>query len=858
LRFNCLFAMFQLKYLPILALLLLPSCVLAGILKGKITDEKGERLPFATVYIEGTTTGVNANGNGDYELTVGPGLYKVICQYVGYKQTIFNLSVTGPETITHNFVLSAQHLSISEVVIRSDAEDGAYEIIRNAIARRDFHLNQVRSLQTDIYLKGSIKSRKMPKKFMGQKTTDETDIVDSVGRGVLFLSEEDATYYAQGDKRKTVIHSVHESGNPGGLGFSRFPKVITFYENDVNIFGRESRGFISPVSDQALTYYTYKLEGQFVEQGETVYKIKVTPKRAYEPCFSGTIYITDKDWAIHSLKLALVKQSGMDIVDTLVVDQLFLPLEQDIRVIKSQVLYFTVNLLGFDITASGVTVYNNQKVNQPIADSVFADRVTNAYDKTANKIDTSYWKDHRPIPLEQDESKDFTAKDSLRLKISSLGFIDSMRRKGNKLKLPGLLISGYTWVGPGKTNSISTNSVLLGLSADNLVNFNTVEGFNLAPKLTWRHMIDTGKYLVGESAVRYGFSNRHFNAIGRLYYIAQDRTFLNRNWAVGIEGGKYVFQYNPDDPVLPWFNTYSALFYRINDLKLYERYDATAYLGRNYGNGLTWYIKPSYQQRLPLQNTTTYSFFKGDLGGYKSNEPVYLLENATAWGKNDAALVTASVSYKPGFTYTQFPDYKVANGSRWPRFTLTYEKGIPGILNSVSDFDKWRFSVQDAVSMKLLGNLDYNLAVGGFLNSTYVSAPDLMQLFGNRGIGYASPYLMSFQFAQFYEFSNKQPVYGEAHLEYHLRGLLSNKIPLLRQARYYLLFGGNAFYAGNNYYYTEAFAGIDNIGYKLARVLRIDFVQSWDSYRGRNSGIRFGINLPGLTTVQGHPMHGEW
>jgi hypothetical protein len=101
-----------------------------------------------------------------------------------------------------------------------------------------------------------------------------------------------------------------------------------------------------------------------------------------------------------------------------------------------------------------------------------------------------------------------------------------------------------------------------------------------------------------------------------------------------------------------------------------------------------------------------------------------------------------------------------------------------------------------------------------------------MQITGNRGIGYAATYLDGFQFAQYYEFSNKEPLYGEAHVEYHLKGLLSNKLPLLRQARWYLLFGGNAFYASSSDYYSEAFVGIDNICYKVARFLRIDFVQS--------------------------------
>ncbi len=360
--------------------------------------------------------------------------------------------------------------------------------------------------------------------------------------------------------------------------------------------------------------------------------------------------------------------------------------------------------------------------------------------------------------------------------------------------------------------------------------------------------------------MRYGFSNAHFNATARLYYITHERAFPSSSWTYGLEGGKYVFQYDPDNPVSQWLNSLYALLYRENDLKIYERRDATAYIARNYGTGLSWYFKASYQQRIPLDNTTNYSFIPGDYGGFKTNTPANLIQQATITGKNDAALLQASVSYKPGYTYTQFPDYKVANSSssRWPRFTLTYQKGIPGIFNSVADFDRWRFTIQNNLNLKLFGVLNYNCSAGGFLNSRAVAIPDLMHLYGDRGIGIASPYLQSFQFAQYYEFSNKVSLYGEGHLEYHLNGLISNKIPLLRQARWYLLFGGNAFYAGQNNYYSEAFAGIDNIGYKLVRPLRIDYIQSWDSNNGRNSGIRFSINMNGFSTARNYPMHGEW
>jgi len=204
------------------------------------------------------------------------------------------------------------------------------------------------------------------------------------------------------------------------------------------------------------------------------------------------------------------------------------------------------------------------------------------------------------------------------------------------------------------------------------------------------------------------------------------------------------------------------------------------------------------------------------------------------------------MSYQPGYMYVQYPEY-LYGFSDWPVFTITYDKGIPGLLSSKTDFDKWRFSIEDDVKLKLLGSLEYNIAVGGFLNNKYVALPDLMHLYGNRGVGFASAYLHSFQFAQYYDWSNDEPFYTELHIEYGMLGLLSNKIPLLRQARWYFVAGTNTFYANTNDYYTEAYIGIDNLGYKLARILRIDFVQSWDSRMGRNSGIRFGIKPAGAS-----------
>lgn len=832
LRFYCLFV-----------ISLLPVVVYAGVLKGKVTDAKGEPLPFSIVYIEGTTNGTTTNADALYQLALPEGKYKVVCQYIGYRQQVFNLSIGREETVTHNFALQEQNMEMKAVVVKANREDPAYAIIRKAIKKRKTHLEQVKSFQSSIYLKGVLRSRNLSGNFMGvslngsEATASKKEMgMDSVGRGVLYLCEEEADYYAKDGKDRTVIRSVRESGNPNGFGMSKMPPIITFYENNVAMMADISpRGFVSPISDNALHYYKYKYEGEFREGGYTIDKITVIPRRDYEPLLQGTIYIIEDDWAIHSLDLLATTKSNLELLDTLRFQQTHLKLKKDTWVVKNQVLYPTIKILMFDISGYFATVYEKQKVNEPVPDSLFNSKTESVYDKTANKKDTAYWTANRPIPLEQDETKDYNFKDSMRTVQNDPVRADSLRRKGNKFKPMSLLIGGVGYSGKEYKFSIRTNA----LFDFNLVNFNSVEGLNVAPKFSWRYRVDTGKTLTGNIAARYGFSNTHFNLLGRVVYTENSRDWIGRSWKVGVEGGKYLYQYNPGSTLSQFFNTYTTLLEARNYMKLYERWGGALFFERKFGNGLSLSARADYQHRLPVNNTTTYSWAKDAPSKMTSNYPAEL--SWITWKEHTAALVDLMVSYRPGYTYTQYPDYKVANSSDWPLFTLGYTKGLPGIFGSSSDFDKWKLGIEDDMSLKLMGSISYKLYAGGFLNKKSVSIPDAMHLADNQ-LALAAPYLQSFQLAAYYRYSNTAKLYGELHLEYSLKGLLTNKIPLLRQAKWYMVAGTNTFYAGQNNYYTEVFAGIDNLGYKWYRFLRLDVVQGWDAAGRSFTGLRIGIN----------------
>jgi len=250
----------------------------------------------------------------------------------------------------------------------------------------------------------------------------------------------------------------------------------------------------------------------------------VHPKRVHEPLFAGVLYIVDEEWAIHSLNLAATKKSNIEFLDTLRIQQVYLPMSVDMWVIKQQVLYPTIKIFGFDFTGNFVTVYNNQKINQPIVDSLFKERVVSSYDQTANKVDTSYWIENRPLPLLDEEQRDYAFKDSLTRKYDDPFRRDSIRKRQNRFRPFSFLLDGYTFRAKENKFFFQTNSL-----TSNLANYNTVEGLNVALKLNGNFRLDSTRSLSGAIVGRYGFSNLHYNSMGRLIYFNRAKNWRGKN-----------------------------------------------------------------------------------------------------------------------------------------------------------------------------------------------------------------------------------------------------------------------------------------------------------------------------------------
>lgn len=836
-QLNCMrkFLLTPLIFFPVIS-------AFAGRISGTVKNDKGEALPYASILVKGTTIGTTANNNGVYFLDLDPGTYTIVCQFVGYARQEQSIRVERTAIIL-DFTLLLQQTTMKEVIVRANAEDPAYEIIRNAIKKRPEHLEPLDSFTVEAYIKTLIKTRKLPKKIFGQKIEekDRQEMgVDSAGKGIIHLSESlTKVAYKKPAKIKLEVLSGRESGS-GGYGFN-FPTFINFYNNNVTVITSQMnpRGFVSPIADGALNYYRYKYLGTFWEDGKEINRIQVIARRKFEPLFNGIISITEGDWRIHSLELLLTKEYTLQILDTLRIKQIQVPVTRNVWQTKDQVVYFTFNMFGIDATGNFLNVYNKYET-EPVFGRRYFNNVVVAYDTTINKKSKAYWDSIRPVQLEPEEVKDYKIKDSARQfrrdSVWTKAYIDSMRKSQGKITVMKVLWNGFTRNNyhPKRPFSWTWEPLLKQIS------YNTVEGLVVNAQASFRMYSPGLKRNINFTPhVRYGFSNTHLNAWASL-----SLTRRNFNWQEGggtinrvnwtMSGGKRVTQFNRESPITPLMNSGYTLFNRRNYMKIYENYFGELVLNKRFDNDLRITGRILYEDRLPIDNTSDFSIFKDKDKIFTPNYPFEKIEEQ--FTRHQALVASAEIQYQPGQRYIQYPRNKVAIGSKYPTFALGYTMGMDNLLGSDVQFSKWKFSMWDDMNFKLRGLLKYRLSIGGFIDDSKVPIQDYQHFNGNQLI-FASKYLNSFQIAPYYRNSTTASFYAVGHLEHHFNGLLTNKIPLFRRLNWHLVAGSNAFFVNRDNNYVEIFAGLENI----FKIVRVDVVGSYLNGKQGQFGVRIGL-----------------
>ena len=795
------------------------------IVTGSITDATGKKLAHASVLIKGTTRGVTANADAKFSLSLLPGSYTIVCNYVGFEAVEKKIKIVpGQDTLLLPFVLSKQVYLLNDVVVNSKGEDPAYGIIRKAIKKRPDYLNEIKKFSAEVYIKGQLVLNDYPKSFFGKSLAPGN--FDTVKNRILFLSETVSDYYVDvPNKERIEVKSSKVSGRSNGFGLSN-PQIISFYQNNIDLAnGLNPRGFVSPIADGALGFYNYKFEGSFYENGIEISRIRVLPKRKYEPLFTGIINIIENEWRIHSVQLSLFKEQQMQLLDTLLIEQIYVPTKQG-WVIKNQVIYPKGKFFGFAFSGSFVQVYDQFNLAPQYGKKFFGNTFLKYLD-SSNKKSSAYWDSIRPVPLGIAEAKDYAKKDSLEKIRQNPKYLDSLDRIRNKFKLSGFLLTGQTINKQSKKTRIQFDALI------GSINFNTVEGYNatFSPRWTKRY---TGRNSVSvEPSLRYGFSNTRLQPSATVRYNFGKKYFNN----IGVSFGRKMFQFNNDIAIPESQNTIQAILYERNFLKLYEAQYVNIGYGAGLGSGLNFRVNFQYQNRLALPNLTKPLIFVDHINrSYSPNTPSPASNDP--FEKHQAATLTGVLTWQPGGKYIELPEQKIGVGSKAPTFTLTYKKGISNLLGSDIDYSKWSLNVSDDLPLGLGGTFQYRASMGGFINANKLFAPDLQHYFGNQAY-VTIEHLKGFQLLPYYQFSNQSRFYSTVFAEYHLNGLLTNKIPGFRKFNWFLVGGVSYLHVNNKVDYTEAIIGIENI----FKVMRVDLINGYQKGEPTRTGVRITVPI---------------
>ncbi len=830
---------------------------------GRVLDEQGQPLPFATIYVTQLQTGTTTNEQGFFSLQLAAGTWELVFQYLGYQPVAKTLTV-GQEPLDLTITLQPEALVLSGVEITARAEDPAYAIMRKAIAKSKYHLQQLDSMQAQVYIKGS--GRLIESPFFVRKKLAEEGIDSTFNFVTESISE---ISYQRPNTYKQRVLSVRTSGsdnNTSPLGYL----TGSFYQPEI-------AGAISPLSPRAFAYYRFEYLGTFTDRQYAVSKIKVTPRSQGDDVFSGVISIVEDYWSIYNLDLTTT-HLGI----TYRIEQIYNPVQENVWLPVSHRFFITGSVFGFAFeyeylaTVSDYRIWLNpdlprdivvidEKTQKALADSLaknksyatneeklasgkpvtrkelrklireyekeerqasaepqVAENYSYQVDSTAYRADSAWWAQVRPVPLSEREIRGYHKLDSLAK--AERQDQDSLQNGKGGFSV-GSIFTGHTFL-LGNNDRLRYYSPFLNL------NFNTVEGYNTLLRLRYRHNFTLDKMLEITPEVRYGFNRARVPAKGEVAYYYKKGTL--REGKIALAGGRYVWQLNPDNPIQPFVNSLTSLLNKNNYMKLYEGgFVRVAYLGKLRDNlGLNLVL--DWQERTALFNTTNHTWIKQSKE-YTPNNPANAELDSTVFPYHRALTATLSLHYRPWQKYRIHNGRKSVIRSSSPEFSFTYRKGVPAAWGN-TDFDLLELGVQHSLRVGVRGSLHYHLTAGRFVQSRQLYFPDFRHFAGNEAPFLPANPTGSYRLLSYYNFSTGRQ-YLSALTYYDFRKFLFTQIPVLRMTGVRELVFANYLTTPAAGHYVEAGYGIDN----LFRILRVEAAVSWLNGRYNGFGIKVGI-----------------
>ena len=757
----------------------------SGVVIDSLTNKPME---YIAVYIEKTSTGCVTNYNGEFFLSDDSGKNILVVSAFGYKTR--HIALKPGKNLGLTIKMQEESIRLESAIVKPKREkyrkkeNPAVELIRNVIANKDknrieskeyfrSNLHEKLTLSLEDYTPDFEKKKKL--RFL----KEHIDTSEITGKPILTFSirEKISDYYYRKSPKteKTVQKAVRHEGidqeldRNGGLT-STLDQLFT----GVDIFDNEiafiANRFVSPISSTlATSYYKYYIMDTVKVDNVPCIDLAFVPFNSQSFGFTGRLYITtDGNFSVKKVQLNFPSSSNVNWIDNLRIDQEFQLTDQGLWALKREDSY--VNLTVFEGT-QGIFAHQTRSFDNFVTgDPTLAKNPAYKIDGStkvlpgAKKHDEEYWKNNRIATLSNREV--------------AISKVTEDLRKNTNITFWTRALDAFVseWIPTAKSKEFSKFDIGPILS---LVSWDYIEGWRVrAGGMTTANLNDRW---FANGYLAYGFKDRKIKGSVELTHSFNKKDYHKNEKPLNNLSLSYTYDLFSSETIgeqhdiVTSFKSGNAVKYQyIQKIKLnYEK----QWLNSLRTN--TWIENLSY---------TPATEFTPD--GLPANGTLfYRLQGAT--NPRDyitnfkASEIGASIRWAPGEKVFNAVSQRANIDKDTPIFTLTHKIGTAGYAggewnfgstNNSYFYNSTTLEIFKRFRISIAGFLDAKITAGKIWNQ--VPYPLLMLPASNQSFAYRRE---TFHTMNALEFVTDQ--YVQANLTWHMKGLILNRIPLLKKLK---------------------------------------------------------------------------
>ena len=860
-------------------------------ISGLISDSDGKPIPYTNVYVPQLNRGTTSNADGLFELRLPEGTWAVEFRNISYNTVAKTVQVTD-QTIDLPVRMDIRTYRIGEIRVTASGEDPAWYVMRRAIAMAPYYRNQVSESHYSVYLRGSAVFRKIPKLVKKQfekeglklntayslesQSRVDFQLPDKVSQKV--VAQRTSGMNNGSDPMPMIMSNLYNSSGYGAI--SPFDKLaLKVYDFKlVGMFGDQGR-MVNRIQ------VTPKRKGNDLFTGEinitegfwSLHSADLTIEQPMAKIRMKQIYgpVGNEVWMPVSFNFNVdVKVFGVDLGYSYVssisdyqvklnpeLDHSYLKRQQSIQVAENEPFRKSEpeklpietnkqaksnrNSAAIDslIQKDELTMRDairlqrlmekETKKDQPKPEPEIKELVT--FDEHARELDSLAWETLRPIPLTPAELTGFHRGDSLLKVRSTKAYKDSVAASRTRFKVKHLVFGKPYQYQPVRSEALNSLSVpgILGMDG---ITFNTVDGLRINYPISWFKRDTLGHLFSLSSVAGYAFAREKLDASLGMHWMYNGR----KRSSLSMSAGSVTSDFNQESGMSPALNTYYSLFLEKNYKKFYRNDFVRIGYQTDLTNGLVISASFSWSNRLPLENNSGFRF--RDVFGreYSPNIPGNESPYWANSGQSYISMFLLKLNWTPGQRYSIRNGFKYPRESRFPTFTMTCKKAVPGLFGGDADYDFLEFGLTQKVRVNNYSILEYRLNSGAFMNQNRKYFADYKHFATDYTGFYTGGGTDHFKLLPFYVTSSSGG-FIEAHLVYDSGRLLLKRLPFLAKTMLREQLSVHFLTNENFSYYTEIGYGVKQI----FGIMSLEAVAGFEELKFRSAGIKLGMALPG-------------